>query len=187
MNMKDKRIIITLIIIIILLSSYIICNRYYINNNDYKTTPSSIIRIEDKINLEYVSIYLLNDGSSLIVPINESAIDNLDVGSNLKDRLLKLYNNASLEDITTYEKEKVYKINLSSDINKIYKVEIDNNIYILFLKDDNTIGLFDYDSYYNLMYIDVKDNYNNINNVLKIEDEYLYYLDNSKVLLKSIL
>ena len=37
------------------------------------------------------------------------------------------------------------------------------------------------------MYTDVKDNYNNLTNVLKVEDNYLYYIDNTKVELKSII
>lgn len=185
--MKDKRLLITLLIVILLFIAYFLGSRYYKEVSDYKSSPKNNILIEDKINLEYVSIYLLNDGTSLIVPINKEAINKLDIGNNLKDRLVSLYNNATLENITSNEKEKIYKIKLSSGIKKLYKIEVDNNIYIVLLKEDNTIGLFDYDSYYNLMYTDVKDNYNNLTNVLKVEDNYLYYIDNTKVELKSII
>ncbi len=187
MIMKDKRILATIIIILFLFTGYILANKYYKIVNEYKTSPINNITIEDKISLEYVSIYLLSDGTSLIVPINKEAIEKLDVGNNLKDRLISLYNDATLLSITPNLEEKAYKVEVNSNIKKLYKVEVDNNVYIIFLKNDNTIGVFDYDSYYNLMYVFVKDNYNNLVDVLKIEDNYLYYIDNTKVELKDII
>ena len=72
-------------------------------------------------------------------------------------------------------------------VEKIYNVVVNDKSYIIFLKENNKIALFDYDSYYNLMYTEVMDNYNNIENVLKIENDNLYYLDNSVVKLDTLI
>ena len=72
-------------------------------------------------------------------------------------------------------------------VEKIYNVVVNEKSYIIFLKENNKIALFDYDSYYNLMYTEVMDNYNNVENVLKIENDNLYYLDNSVVKLDTLI
>ena len=52
--------------------------------------------------------------------------------------------------------------------------------YIIFLKDNNTIGLFNTEEYYDLLYTEVTDNYHNLKNVLDIKDNKIIYLDGSK-------
>ena len=66
-------------------------------------------------------------------------------------------------------------------------VRVKDKSYIIFLKENDKIALFDYDSYYNLMYTDVLDNYNNVIDVLKIEDDELIYLDGTIVKLDTII
>lgn len=187
--MKDKRIIITIIIVLILFGSYKFVSYFHPSENELNTiVDKDAIKIDNEINLPYVNIYLYSNGKAYLVPITKKEIEKLEDGNNLKERLTTLYNNSSKLDIEINNKEvKGYNVNLDDKIEKIYNVVVDDKSYIIFLKDNNKIALFDYDSYYNLMYTEVMDNYNNLENVLKIENDNLYYLDNTIVKLDTLI
>ena len=179
MNMKINKLNIVLIIVIIFLVGYIIYDKFMINNESVNLKEEEIT-LKEELNLEYVNIYLLSDGSSYISPINEEEIKNIDGGKNLKERLTTLYNRAFYYDIYINNyKLKGFLVNINEKIESIRKIEIDDYIYIVFIKEDNTIGLFDYDKYYNFLYTDVTDNYKNLENILAIEDNKIIYLDGS--------
>ncbi|MBQ8902583.1 MAG: hypothetical protein IJY87_05970 [Bacilli bacterium] len=176
--MKKNSLIIILTLIIIGLIGYIIFDKY---QNDEDNIQEETITLVDNINLDYVDIYLTSDGIAYIKPINNEEINNLKVNNNLKDRLNTLYDRAFYFDIYIDNyKLKGFKIKLDSDIEKIRKVEIDNNYYVVFIKDNNTIGLFNYLEYYDLLYTKVEDNYNDLNNVLDIKNNKIIYLDGSR-------
>lgn len=187
---ENSRVVYILIIVAIILCGYFIYQRFFMG--DYiviERGPSeNSVTLTEEINLDYVNIYLMSDGNSYISPINNSTIDLLDVGDNLKDRLRLLYDKGEYYNyFVDKNKIKGFKVALDDKVEKIYQVNIKNMNYIVFLKDNNKIGLFDYDSYYNLMYTEVKDNYNNIENVLKIENDLLYYLDGSSIKIEKLL
>ena len=143
------------------------------------------VKIVDNIQLEYINVYLTNEGNSYIVPINKEQIELLDGGKNLKERLTTLYNRAFYYDIyINNNKLKGFKVNVNDDITKIEKFIIDDYIYVVFLKEDNTIGLFNYDEYYNLLYTNISDNYNNYKNIKDLKDNNLIFLDGSSEKLK---
>ena len=52
-------------------------------------------------------------------------------------------------------------------------------LQIIFIKENNTIGLLNYEEYYDLLNTKVIDNYNNISNVLDIDNNKIIYLDGS--------
>ncbi len=173
--MKQNRVIILLIAIIMLLTSYIIYDKFF--NNNITNVDIHTINVIDEIKLDYVSVYLTDDGISYLVPIKDIDTDK----SNLKERLNTLYNRAFYYDIyVNNEKIKGFKVELDSKIEKIQKIEINDLYYVIFIKDNHTIGVFDYDSYYNLLDTEVKDNYNDYKNVSKIENNKIYYLDGKK-------
>jgi len=175
--MKINKITIVLLIIIISLVTYIVYDNVEINS---KESEKEEIVIKESISLPYVDIYLLSDNTSYIIPIKEEVINTLEVGKNLKERLKNLYLNSTYFDIFINNyKLKGYKVNLDAKIKDIEKVIIDENIYIVFLKDNNTIGLFNYDEYFNFLNTKVMDNYNNLKDVLKIQDNKIIYLDGS--------
>ena len=189
MNMKDKRILITLFIVIIICCISFSYNYFKGQKQVNNTTPKDkTIEISATLSLPYVDIYLFDNGKSYIVPIDTYKISKLDGGNNLKDRLKTLYNDSSRLDIKINDESvKGYKVNVDDKIEKIYNVNIEEKSYIIFLKENDKIALFDYDSYYNLMYTEVLDNYNNVVDVLKIEDDNLIYLDGTSVKLNTII
>lgn len=175
--MKKNSLIIILILIIIGLIGYIIFDKY---QNDEDNIQEETITLVDNIKLDYVDIYLTSDGIAYIKPINNEEINNLKVNNNLKDRLNTLYDRAFYFDIYIDNyKLKGFKVKLDSDIEKIRKVEIDNNYYVVFIKDNNTIGLFNYLEYYDLLYTKVEDNYNDLKNILDLKNNKIIYLDGS--------
>lgn len=185
----DKRLVITLIILAIILLGYKLINYYYPKESNHTiVVDMNAIKVINEINLPYVNIYLYSDGKAYLVPINKNEISKLESGNNLKDRLITLYNNSTTLD-KKYDNQyiKGYSVNLDDLVEKIYNVVVNDKSYIIFLKENNKIALFDYDSYYNLMYTEVMDNYNNVENVLKIENDNLYYLDNSVVKLNTLI
>lgn len=176
--MKKNSLIIILFIIIFLLISYIVFDK--LNINTYKSDTSNEIKVIDNIKLSYVNIYLCNDYYAYISPINKEEINNLDLKNNLKDRLNTLYERAFYYDIyINNNKLKGFRVKLNSDIKSIREININDSIYIIFIKDNNTIGLFNYEDYYNLLDTNVIDNYNNINNVKDITNNKIIYLDGS--------
>jgi len=180
--MKINKLSILLFIIIIVLASYIIFDKF---NKKENNTYENEIKIVDSITLPYVNIYLLGNGISYLQVKNYNEIDNLHLSKNLKDRLNTLYDRAFYYDIYIDGKKiKGYKIELDSEITNIKKIELDNVIYIIFIKDNNTIGLFNYDEYYNLLYTNVIDNYNNYKNISDVIDNKVIYLDGSSEYLK---
>lgn len=175
--MKTNKLIVILIIIITLLVSYIVYDK--LNSNIDKDNNEEVT-LKEKIDLDYVSIYLLSDGNSYIVALNEEKIDNLLVNNNLKDRLKTLYLRAFYYDIYIDNyKLKGFKVVLDDNIKNIEKIILDNKSYIVFIKENNTIGLFDYMDYYDNLNTSVIDNYHNIKDVLEIKDNKLIYLDGS--------
>jgi hypothetical protein len=174
--MKKNSIIIILLVIIILLLCYI-----FINKDNKKEIKEDNINITSKIDLGYVSILLTNKGISYLKVLDKESINKLDVNNNLKDRLINLYDNSKYYDIYLDKyKLKGYEIKLDSKITKIKKIIINDITYIIFIKENNTIGLFNYNEYYDLLYTEVIDNYNDYHNILDIEDNNIIYLDGSK-------
>lgn len=187
--MKDRRILITLFLIL-LLCSILFSYNYVTGKDEVKNiTPNNkIIEIVSSLHLPYVDIYLYDNGKSYLIPITNDEIAKLDGGNNLKDRLTTLYNDSlNLEVKIEDKKVKGYEVKVDDKIENIYNVTINDKSYIIFLKENDKIALFDYDSYYNLMYTNVLDNYNNIIDVLKIEDDNLIYLDGTTIKLDAIL
>ena len=178
--MKVNKLTIILIIIIIGLTSYIIYDKLTISKNNNVNSKEHITLV-DTIKLDYVNIYLLSNGVSYIAPINEEEINELNINNNLKDRLSTLYLRAFYQDIYINNfKLKGFKIILDDEIKSIKRIDVDNNSYVVFIKENNTIGLFNYLDYIDYLNTDVIDNYNNINNVLDIKNNKLIYLDGSE-------
>lgn len=178
--MKKNSITIILIIIIFLLIGYIVHDKIIDTKIEDNNLDDELITLVDAISLEYVDIYLTSDGFCYIQPINYDIIKSLQVGNNLKERLTTLYDRAFYYDIyISNSKLKGYKVKLDRDITKIRKIEIDDEIYIIFVKDNNTIGLFNYSDYYNLLNTKVEDNYNDLKNILDFKNNKIIYLDGS--------
>lgn len=174
--MKINKLTIILLIIIIVLVSYIVYDKLKVNN---KEIDNEEVTLKDKIELDYVKVYLLSDGSSYIIPINEEEIDNLSVNNNLKDRLKTLYLRSFYYNIYIDNYQlKGFKVNISN-IKSINLITSENNKYIVFIKENNTIGLFNYMEYYDNLDTNVLDNYLNIKDVLEIKNNKLIYLDGS--------
>lgn len=180
--MKVNKLTFILIIIILCLVFYIIYDK--LNNNNHikgNENENEEVTLKETINLDYVNIYLLSNGISYIAPLNEEEINNLKVNNNLKDRLNTLYLRAFYQDIYVNNyKQKVFKVNLDDEIKSIKRVDAENNIFIIFIKENNTIGVFNYLEYYDYLITDVIDNYKNIKNVIDIKDNKLIYLDGSE-------
>lgn len=180
--MKKNSLTVILIVIIILLVSYIIYDKLNVNKN-ITNLKEDEVKIIDEIELDYVHMYLSNEGYAYIVPLNEEEINDLEDGKNLKERLTTLYERAFYFDVYVNNyKIKGFRIKLDSDITKIRKIEINDIIYVAFIKENNTIGLFNYEDYYNLLNTEVIDNFNNLKNILDIEENTIIYLDGSKKL-----
>lgn len=176
--MKTNKVTIILLIVIVFLVSYIVYDK--LSDNKKVSNKEEEVTLKEKIELEYMSVYLLSDGSSYIIPLKEEEIDNLSVNNNLKDRLRTIYLRAFYYDIYVDNyKIKGFKVTLDNEIRDIYKIVIDNNSYIIFVKEDNTIGLLDYMDYYDNLNTEVLDNYKNIKDVLEIKNNKLIYLDGS--------
>lgn len=176
--MKTNKVTIILLIVIVFLVSYIVYDK--LSDNKEVSNEEEEVTLKEKIELEYMSVYLLSDGSSYIIPLKEEEIDNLSVNNNLKDRLKTIYLRAFYYDIYVDNyKIKGFKVTLDNEIRDIYKIVIDNNSYIIFVKEDNTIGLLDYMDYYDNLNTEVLDNYKNIKDVLEIKNNKLIYLDGS--------
>jgi len=177
--MKKNSVIIILVLIIFILLSYIVYDKFIEIDNVSKKEDDEITLI-DSIKLPYVDIYLTSDGLAYLEPLNKEKINNLDGGNNLKSRLTTLYDRAFYFDIyIDNNKLKAFKIKLDDDIIKIRKIELEDNIYIIFIKENNTIGVFNYDEYYNLLYTSVIDNYDNLKNIKDVKNNKFIYLDGS--------
>ncbi len=171
--MKINKLSIILIIIIILLVAFI-CYDKFIYKEDTKDNESESTIVTDYINLDYVSIILTNEGYSYLMPITE--LNTLDVDATLKNNLETLAKRAFMYDIyVNGSKLKGFRIKLSKGITKIRKLENDNGTYIIFIKEDNTIGLFNVDDYYNNLKTSAIDNYNGYENVVDIQDNLVVY------------
>lgn len=176
--MKKNSLIVVLIIIIVLLISYIVYDKLNNISKENNNLINEVITILDTIDLDYVKVYLASDGSAYIIPLNNEEINKLEVNNNLKDRLKTLYDRAFYFDVYVDNyKIKGFRVKLDKDITKIRKLEIDNNFYIVFIKENNTIGLFNNLEYIDLLYTNVIDNYNDYQNVLDIKDNKIEYLD----------
>lgn len=179
--MKKNNLIIVLLIIIAVLLGYIIFDKVKSYDDSDKVSEKGSIQVIDNITLPYVSIYLTSDGNSYIVPLTNEEVDDIAGGNNLKERLNTLYERSFYYDVyINNNKLKGFRVNIDEDIIKIRKIKIDDLYYIIFIKENNTIGLFNYDEYYNLLYTNVEDNYNDYKNIKDIEDNKIIYLDGSK-------
>lgn len=188
--MKDNRTYIVGIIIILIIGGYLI-NDFFVKE-EYRIVErypkEENISMLSKINLDYLDIYLYSNGDAYLIPITDEKISKLDSGDNLKDRLNTLASKAeSFNSPVDDSLLKGFKVVTNSKIESMYEYTKDGNIYIIFLKLDNTIAVFNYENYYNLMYIESKDNYNNISDVLKIEEDIIYFLDGTSMPLEKIL
>ena len=174
--MKKNSLIIILILIIFILLSYIVYDKTFIKEEVNKKEEE--ITLVDSLSLDYLDVYLTSDGVAYLEPLNNEEISNINGGKNLKERLTTLYDRAFYYDIYIgSNKLKAFKVKLDDDIIKIRKIEKDDNFYIIFIKENNTIGVINYEEYYNLLYTNVTDNYNNIKNVADIKDNKIIYLD----------
>lgn len=179
--MKKNSLTIILVIIIFILIGYILYDKFQDDSSRSNNLEDNKVSIIDKINLDYTNIYLANDGYAYISPLSSEEIEKLEVGSSLKERLSTLYERAFYFDIYINNyKLKGFKVKLDSDIKKISKVIIKDNIYIVFIKENSTLGLFNYQEYYDLLYTKVIDNYNEYQNVKDIKDNKIIYLDGNK-------
>ena len=177
--MKTNKLTIILLIIIFLLLSFIIYDKFL--KKEINKKEEQEITLKDTINLDYVNIYLLSDGISYIAPLNKEEIENLKIDKNLADRLNTLYERSFYYDIyLNNTKLRGFRIKLDSNIKEMKKIVVNDLTYIVFLKENNTVGLFNYEDYYDLLYTDVLDNYNNLKNVQDIKDNKVIYLDGSK-------
>ncbi len=177
--MKTNKLTIVLVIIICILIGYIIFDHFYKEKNLSKEEEE--VKLTEEINLDYANIYLLSDGLAYLEPYNKERIGSLSVDKNLKDRLNTLYERSFYYDIyLNGYKLRAFRIKLDDKIKSIKKINLDDEEYIIFLKDNNTIGLFNTEEYYDLLYTDVIDNYHNLKNVLDIKDNKIIYLDGSK-------
>ncbi len=177
--MKNNKLTIILILIIILLLSYIVYDKFFNQSKvNAEANVDNEITLVQNLNLEYLSFYLTSDGYVYLKPINEEEIKNISGGKNLKERLSTLYKRSFYYDLfIDNNRLKGYRIKLDSKIKKLVKMEKYDNIYIIFIKENNTIALFNYDEYYNLLYTNVEDNYHNYQNVQDIKDNKIIYLD----------
>ena len=177
--MKTNKLTIVLILIIIVLLGYIIFDHFAKENNSQKEDEE--IKLMEEINLDYANIYLLSDGLAYLEPYNKEKINSLSVDKNLKDRLNTLYERSFYYDIYLNDyKLRAFRIKLDDKIKSIKRINLSDVEYIIFLKDNNTIGLFNTEEYYDLLYTEVTDNYHNLKNVLDIKDNKIIYLDGSK-------
>ena len=178
--MKINKLTIILIIIIILLSAYIVYDKLAQTKLGSENTTNENVTLKETISLDYVNIYLLSNGDSYIAPINEEEIAVLDIKDKLKERLNTLYTRAFYFDvyINNY-KLKGFKVKLDSNITNIEKIEINNYVYVVFVKENNTIGVFDYLNYYDLLDTQVIDNYQDLKNVSDIKKNKIIFLDGS--------
>lgn len=170
--MKKNSIIIILFLIILGLLIYILVNKNENKENDREL----VVNLIDKIELEYLSVYLYSDGQVYLVPISKEKILELKDGNNLKERLRELYNNAEYSD---FLKKKIYKLEINGNVEKIRKIELENNIYIIFIKDNHKLSIFNYENYYDLLSLKVEE-YDNYKDVLDIVNDEIIYLDNEK-------
>ncbi len=179
--MKVNKLTIILIIIIVILASYICYDKLFSKKDNLEESKNEGVIVTDYINLDYANIFLTNEGYAYIMPINTEEISKLDVSTKIKENLNTLFKRAFIYDFyVNGEKFKGFRIKLDESITKIKKLEIDNFIYIILIKEDNTVGLFDYSKYYNDLEINAIDNYNNYEHVSNIEDNLIVYTNGVK-------
>lgn len=179
--MKVNKLTIVLLIIIFVLVSYIIFDKLKNNySKEQKDPKDEIVKITDTIKLDYVKIMLASDGTSYIVPLNNEEINKIQNKKNLQDRLKELYIRAFYYDIfVDNNKLKGFRTNVDDKIKSIRKIIINSQVYIVFIKENNKIALFNYEDYLDNFNTIVIDNYNDYQNVSDIKDNKLIYLDGS--------
>ena len=177
--MKTNKLTIILLIIIFILGSFIVYDK--VIKKELDTKKEAEITLKDTIKFDYVTIYLLSDGIAYLTPLNKEEVKNLKLDKNLTDRLNTLYDRSFYYDIyLNNQKLRAFRIKLDSNIIKMKQIEAGNLTYIVFLKENNTVGLFSYEDYIDLLYTDAVDNYNNLKNVADVKDNEVIYLDGSK-------
>ena len=165
------------------LASFIIYDHFKDKPEEIKKSEET--KIVDKLNLEYLNVYLTNDNRCFLIPFNKEEINNLKTNKNLQDRLNLLYDKASYFKIYDNGYEiKGYEVKVDSKINKIYAFTKDNNTYVIFLKENNKIAILDTEKYIDDLDTEVIDNYNDYKDVLEIQDDNLIYLDGSNEVIK---
>ena len=180
--MKVNKLTIILIIIILILGGIIIYDRW---PKRYETKKNEeTLTISDTIKLDYGTFYLMSDGKCYLKPITNEEIDNLNLTKNLSSRLKTLYERAFYQDIYVDNYLfKAFRMDLDYKVVKIKKIDTEYNTYIVFLKENNKIALFNYQDYYNTLEIKPIDNYQDINDVIDIQGNYLIFKDGSRELL----
>ena len=177
--MKTNKLTIILLIIIFILLSFIVYDK--VIKKELNSKKEEEITLKDTINLDYVTMYLLSDGTAYLTPLNKEEVKDLNLDKNLTDRLNTLYDRSFYYDIyLNNQKLRAFRIKLDSNIKEMKQLEVDNLTYIVFLKENNTVGLFSYEDYIDLLYTDAIDNYNDFKNVADIKDNKVIYLDGSK-------
>ncbi len=177
--MKTNKLTIILLIIILVLGSFIVYDK--VIKKELDTKKEEEITLKDTIKLDYATMYLLSDGIAYLTPLNKEEVKELNLDKNLTDRLNTLYDRSFYYDIyLNNQKLRAFRIKLDSNINKIKQIKVDDLTYIVFLKENNTVGLFSYEDYIDLLYTDAVDNYNDLKNVADIKDNKVIYLDGSK-------
>ncbi len=177
--MKTNKLTIILLIIIFILLSFIVYDK--VLKKELDTKKEAEITLKDTINLDYATMYLLSDGTAYLTPLNKEEVKDLNLDKNLTDRLNTLYDRSFYYDIyLNNQKLRAFRIKLDSNIKEMKQLEVDNLTYIIYLKENNTVGLFNYEDYIDLLYTDAVDNYNDLKNVADIKDNKVIYLDGSK-------
>ncbi len=184
--MKINKLTIFLVIIILLLGGYIIYDKCQDDVNiDTDKNDDLKVAIIENIHLDYLDIYLTNEGIGYLVPIKLEDIEKLDEHDNLKDRLTTLYNRSFYYDIyVNGYKIKGFKVELDCEIKKIRLLKKDDLEYVVFIKENGQIALFSYLDYYDLLKTKVMDNYLNLQNIVDVKDNKLVYEDGHKEELK---
>ena len=183
--MKQNKLTIILIVIIILLVGFIIYERIPQKEEIELDENTEEIKLVSQINLDYLDIYLTSDGLAYLVPLKKEEINELNVGKNLKDRLNILYDKGFFLDVYVDNYQiKGFKVSLDDKITKMNKIELYDNSYIVFLKENHTLGMFDYQKYLDDLNTLVVDNYNDYKNISDIKENDVIYLDGAKEKIK---
>lgn len=158
--MKINKLAIILLIIIILLVGYIIYDKIDLSKN---IDTNIELKIQETIHLDYLDIYLMNDGITYLVPLNKEEVVKLNIDEKLKNNLITLYDRSFYYDIyIDNEQLRGYMLKLNYKVIKLEKIIKDNNIYVIFYQENNKKGIFNYQDYLENLNKKVVDDYLNL-------------------------
>lgn len=158
--MKINKLTIILLIIIILLVGYIIYDKIDLSKN---IDTNIELKIQETIHLDYLDIYLMNDGITYLVPLNKEEVVKLNIDEKLKNNLITLYDRSFYYDIyIDNEQLRGYMLKLNYKVIKLEKIIKDNNIYVIFYQENNKKGIFNYQDYLENLNKKVVDDYLNL-------------------------